>query len=137
MSAPDISIEPAAAEQFTVQRYLSGVVACVSPDATLAEVARKLMAIEAGALIVGTVDDIAGMISERDVVRMLGLRHDVAEVRAGDVARTDLVWCAPSATPVEVGRVMAAQGVRHVLVGERGRLAGIISARDIIDATCA
>ncbi len=131
MSAAD------ATEQHTVQRYLSGVVACVSPDASLAEVARKLMAIEAGALIVGTTEDITGMISERDVVRILGLRRDVTEVTAGEVARADLVWCAPSASIAEVGRIMSAQGVRHVLVGERGRLAGIISMRDVVDAAYA
>ncbi|MEZ5266788.1 MAG: hypothetical protein R2755_34480 [Acidimicrobiales bacterium] len=49
--------------QAPVQRYLAGVVATVSPDASLREVARKLMAIEAGALVVGTCEAVQGVIS--------------------------------------------------------------------------
>lgn len=118
-----------------VQRHLSGVVATVSADASLREVARKLMAIEAGALVVGSPDQVDGMITERDVVRAVGLGRDLDTVRAADVARSDIAWCSPQTTMADVATIMAAQGVRHVLVGERGRLAGIVSARDVLFAT--
>lgn len=115
-----------------VQRYLAGVVACVSADASLREVARKLMAVEAGALVVGSSEQVDGVISERDVVRALGLGRDLDEVHAGDVARTDLVYCDPSTTMTELSALMTAQGVRHVLVGNPSRLVGIVSARDVL-----
>lgn len=118
-----------------VQYHLSGVVATVSADASLREVARKLMAIEAGALVVGDAHQVDGMITERDVVRAVGLGRDLDAVRAGDVARTDLAWCSPSTSMADVAATMAAQGVRHLLVGERGRLVGIVSARDVLFAS--
>ena len=115
-----------------VQRYLNGVVACVAGEATLREVARKLMAVESGALVVGSSDRVEGMISERDVVRALGLGRDLDDCRASEVARAELVYCDPSTTMVEVGALMTTESVRHVLVGGPERLVGIVSARDVL-----
>lgn len=119
-----------------VQRILAGVVAAVSGDASLSEVGRKLMAVEVGALVVGSTEQVDGVISERDVVRAVGLGRPLGELHAADVARTDVVWCDSDATIGEVGRLMTAQGVRHVLVREHDRLVGIVSARDVLGALC-
>jgi len=115
-----------------VQRYLNGVVACVAGEASLREVARKLMAVESGALVVGSTDRVDGLISERDVVRALGLGRDLDDCRAAEVARTDLVYCDPATTMAEVGALMTSESVRHVLVGGPARLVGIVSARDVL-----
>lgn len=120
--------------QAPVQRYLAGVVATVSPDASVREVARKLMAIEAGALVVGTAEAVQGVISERDVVRALGLGRDLDALCAGDVARTDVIYCTPATTMGELSGLMTDQGVRHVLVRDEARLVGIVSARDVLQA---
>jgi CBS domain-containing protein len=117
-----------------VQTYLSGVVACVAEDATLREVARKLTAIEAGALVVGSTASVTGVVSERDIVEAAGLGDDLDTRTAVEVARTDLVWCPPATPMAEVAALMTAQRVRHVLIGERGRLVGIVSARDVVAA---
>ncbi len=116
--------------QAPVQRYLAGVVATVSPDASLREVARKLMAIEAGALVVGTCEAVQGVISERDVVR----GRDLDQLNAADVTRTDVVYCTPATTMGSLSALMTDQGVRHVLVRDDQRLVGIVSARDVLTA---
>ncbi|MCC6435158.1 MAG: CBS domain-containing protein [Acidimicrobiales bacterium] len=120
--------------QAPVQRYLAGVVATVSADASVRDVARKLMAIEAGALVVGTAETVQGVISERDVVRALGLGRDLDALCAGDVARTDVIYCTPATTMGELSALMTDQGVRHVLVRDETRLVGIVSARDVLHA---
>lgn len=117
-----------------VQSVLSGVVATVAVDASLREVARKLMAIEAGALVVGSTDAVHGVISERDIVRLLGLGRDLDAVRAGEAASRDVVYCSPTATLDELAELMSERGVRHVLVGGPQRLAGIVSVRDVLAA---
>ncbi len=117
-----------------VQRYLAGVVASVSPGATLREVCRKLMAVEVGALVVGSTDAVEGVISERDVVRAIGLGADLDTVRAAEVARAALLYCDPSTTMGAVSALMADRQVRHVLVGSPKRLVGIVSARDVLVA---
>lgn len=112
---------------------LSGdTVARVSPGATLHEITDALVAGEVGALVVGDGDDVAGIVSERDVVRALADRRDPSTTRASDIAQRDLVWCDASATIGEVANEMMERYVRHVLVEEDGRLVGIVSARDLL-----
>jgi CBS domain-containing protein len=118
---------------------MTRAVARIDVGARLPEVARKLAAVEAGALAVGTTDSIVGMISERDITRAFGRREGADEVLAGDIASADLIWCRPDCTAADAARIMAERGVRHLLVGESGTgaLAGIVSARDLIEALVA
>ena len=51
---------------------------------------------------------------------------------AADIAHTRLFWCDASTTVAEVATQMMAQYVRHILVEDNGRLAGIVSARDLL-----
>jgi len=119
---------------------MTRAVARIDPDARLPEVARKLAAVEAGALAVGTTEAIVGMVSERDVTRAYGREGGGAdEIRADDIASKDLIWCPPDCAAADAARIMAEHGVRHLLVGhgDRHDLAGIVSARDLIEALIA
>jgi CBS domain-containing protein len=108
-------------------------VARIAPDMTLADVARALTEGGIGLLVVGD-DEVAGVISERDVVRAVAEGRDVETTKAIDVATTSLVWCDATATLAEVAEEMMEHYVRHILVEESGRLVGIVSARDVLGA---
>lgn len=112
-------------------------VARVAPSASIHEVADALAACDVGALLVGDGDDVEGIVSERDLVRVLAARGDPSTTQARDVAHRELVWCDASATIAEVATEMMEQYVRHVLVEENGRLVGIVSARDLLGAYAA
>lgn len=122
-----------------VWTLMTRAVARISPDARLDEAARKLAAIDAGALAVGTTESVVGVISERDVTRAFGRSDDPSSMLVGDVASTDLLWCEPTVTAFEAAQTMCANGARHLLVGhgDRHDLKGIISARDLIEALVA
>lgn len=109
-------------------------VICISADASLVEVASALTDAGVGALVVGSIDAVSGVISERDIVRAVAEGKDLAAVSAGDVASTELVWAATDAAIGEVALEMSDQWVRHVLVEERGQLVGIVSSRDLLGA---
>lgn len=119
-----------------VWTMMTRAVARISPDAHLNEVARKLAAVEAGALAVGSSESITGVVSERDLTRAYGRIDDVGQLTAGDVASTDLIWCAEHTTAEAAARQMCDRGVRHLLIGDgdTGDLRGIVSARDLIEA---
>ena len=85
----------------------------------------------------GTVDDVKGVVSERDVVRAVAEGRDPATVPAEDMASTELVWAAADAPLAEVALEMSERWVRHVLIEERGALVGIVSARDLLGAYAA
>jgi CBS domain-containing protein len=118
-----------------VSLLVGAPVAKVRADATLHEVATTMTRASVGALVVGGRRGApTGIVSERDLVRALAEGRDPETTRAGDIASTQLVWCHAHATIAEVAQEMMDEYVRHVLVEERGRLVGIVSARDVLGA---
>lgn len=107
-------------------------VARVAADATIADVATAMMAIDVGAIVVGDDERPAALVSERDIVRVVAAGKDPATVPAADIASTKLVWCDADATVDQVATRMMDRYVRHVLVQREGALVGIVSARDLL-----
>lgn len=117
--------------------FASDSVVRVGPDSSLLEVAAALSAADIGAVAVGTVDNVTGIVSERDVVRALAARRDPATIRARDLAHTTLVRCDVQSSVAEVAEEMMEHYVRHVVVEDEGRVVGIVSARDLLGAYAA
>lgn len=109
-------------------------VATVAPQATLDEAVRMLTKRRIGALVVvagrGT---IAGILSERDIVRALARDGAGALARAvEDYMTRDVATCSQADTIEEVMEVMTRGRFRHLPVVEEGRLAGIVSIGDAV-----
>ena len=119
-----------------VRELMTRAVARISPEARLDELARKLSAVEVGAMGVGTTDALIGIVSERDVTRAYGRGGEPETVRVADITTRDIVWCVPETSAADAARVMVERGIRHLLVGDdsAGDLQGIVSARDLMGA---
>jgi CBS domain-containing protein len=121
----------------TVARILAekgSSVVTVSPDKTLEEVIQILAEKRIGALVVAHTDgSVAGIISERDIMRALA-RHGGATFDApvSDHMTADVTTCGKSTTIEEVMGLMTEGRFRHVPVCENGRLAGLISIGDVV-----
>jgi len=107
-------------------------VARVAADATVADVAKALVTVDVGAIVVGDDERPAALVSERDIVRLVAAGKDPATVPAIDIASTKLVFCDAEATVDQVAAQMMNHYIRHVLVERDGALAGIVSARDLL-----
>jgi CBS domain-containing protein len=109
-------------------------VATIRPDATLSEAAEQLTEHGIGALVV-TDDDVhvAGILSERDIVRRVAREAASALGRTVGTAMTSPVTtCTPGTAVDELYRVLTEQRIRHVPVVEAGRLVGIVSIGDLV-----
>jgi CBS domain-containing protein len=106
----------------------------VHPDALVADVISLLEADDVGALVVSSDDErIEGIISERDVVRGLEtFGVDVLGHSVSDLMSVDVVTCTAESPVGGVMALMDEKQIRHVPVVEDGKLAGIVSIRDII-----
>jgi CBS domain-containing protein len=120
-----------------VSLLIGAPVVKIAPDADLFAVSAGLAGAGIGMLVVAEGPDVAGVVSERDVVQALADRRDPATTRARHIANTSLVWCDVEATIAEVAGRMMQSYVRHVLVEEDGRLVGVVSARDLLGAYAA
>jgi CBS domain-containing protein len=117
-----------------VRVFAAEVVITMAADATVQAVADELAGDQIGLVVLGSVDDVEGVVSERDVVRAIAEALDPLATPARDVASTKLVWCDASASVRDVAERMMEEYVRHVLLEVDGRLVGIVSARDLLGA---
>lgn len=117
----------------------AGKIATVKPDDTVSEAANILSKHRIGALVVSkTGTDVAGILSERDIVRELGKRgiSCMSDV-VGDLMTADIITTTPSDTAESVLQTMTDKRFRHMPVMEGDRMVGIVSIGDIVSARLA
>lgn len=108
----------------------------VRAGTAVAEVCEQLTQRRIGAvLIMDGEDHVAGIVSERDLVRALA-RHGAAalalETRA--VMTSEVVTCDPDDSIEEVMAAMTRGRFRHLPVVRQGELLGLISIGDVVKA---
>lgn len=105
----------------------------VRRETSIRAVATVLDEQEVGAVLVSGTDGLEGVVTERDVVRVVGQGLDPDEVRAADVMATEPVWVTEEDTMDDAAAAMADAGVRHLpVIDEDGLVCGIVSARDVL-----
>ena len=114
-------------------------VVTVTPDTSVGDAVGLLRDRNIGALVVTAVDDdrrVAGILSERDIVRALGSDEDATgQVIHGPVEplmTPTVATCTPGDSVDDVMRLMTDRRVRHVPVVDGDRLAGIVSIGDVV-----
>lgn len=109
-------------------------VATIRPGATLADAAQALAERNVGALVVSTDGStVAGILSERDIVRRLAQAGAGAlGLTVADVMTSEVTTCGRDATADELMATMTSGRIRHVPILEDGRLAGIVSIGDVV-----
>jgi CBS domain-containing protein len=121
-----------AAGSIPVSALTGDAVLAVGADDSLRAVAMTMNEHGIGAVIVGTSDEVEGIVTERDLVRAMADGVDPTSATARSVASTELVWCEATSTVSDVAEEMLEHYIRHVLVEDDGTLVGMISARDIL-----
>ena len=111
-------------------------VVTVGADASVAEAVALLEDRNIGALVVVDGSRIAGIVSERDIVRALAdqtVGHTaILEQRVSDLMTTDVTTCGSRTSVNELMRLMTDRRIRHVPVVDDDRLNGIVSIGDVV-----
>lgn len=106
----------------------------IGTDASVMDVARRLAGRRIGAVVVvGKDDELAGIISERDIMRVIGT-HGIGalEWSVGEVMTRDVVTCREADSIDELMAMMTSRRFRHLPVVEDGALVGIVSIGDVV-----
>ena len=116
-----------------VLRNKGATVATITPETSVAGLLTELSVRNIGAMVVVSPDGLLGIVSERDVVRML---HEIgAELLSrpvSDIMTTLVATCSPDDSVDKLSVLMTTNRVRHVPVVVDGRLAGIVSIGDVV-----
>jgi len=108
-------------------------VVVVEPGASVRDLVALLREHNLGAAVVS--DDgmtVAGIVSERDVVRRLADGPDVLAAVVADIMTSDVHTCRPEETVESLAATMTEKRIRHLPVVEDGQLCGIVSIGDVV-----
>ncbi|MBV9723450.1 MAG: CBS domain-containing protein [Mycobacterium sp.] len=116
-----------------VLRSKGGSVMTIEPDATVTELLAGLADHNIGAMVVVGADGVAGIVSERDVVRQLHTHGaSVLSEPVSKIMTAVVSTCSKSDTVDSLTMLMTENRVRHVPVVEDGELIGIVSIGDVV-----
>jgi CBS domain-containing protein len=105
----------------------------VEPDAKLSAAIKVLSERKIGAVLVMSKGRIEGILSERDIVRVLGERGaQVLEEPVSAVMTRKVVSCRQADTVAAIMEMMTLGKFRHLPVIEEGIVVGLISIGDVV-----
>jgi CBS domain-containing protein len=105
----------------------------VTPDVALTDAIKTLGDRNIGAVLVMKDGKIEGILSERDIVRVLGDRGaSVLDEPVSEVMTRKVVSCRPADTVSGIMEMMTLGKFRHLPVIEDGKVVGLISIGDIV-----
>jgi CBS domain-containing protein len=108
-------------------------VATVSRETTVTELLRGLAEHNVGAMVVVDPEGIAGIVSERDVVRRLNDRGpELLTMPVSEIMTKMVASCSPEDSVDHLSVLMTERRIRHVPVVVDDELAGIISIGDVV-----
>lgn len=114
----------------------SAKVETISAHETILTAARILAEKKIGALIVSkSGSGIGGIISERDIVRVLGLNGEACLPKSvASIMTENVITCSPTDKAEKILEVMTEKRFRHMPVFEDGQMIGLISIGDVVKA---
>ena len=105
----------------------------VEPNVRLSAAIKTLAERKIGAVLVISQGGIEGILSERDIVRVLGERGAaVLDEPVSAVMTRKVVSCKQADTVAAIMEIMTSGKFRHLPVVEDGRVVGLISIGDIV-----
>jgi CBS domain-containing protein len=106
----------------------------ISPDSTLCEAAQKMKEIDCGILPVGTIDNVIGMISDRDIViRGLAQNNNCNDLTVDEIMTNDVFSCDENDDLVDAADTMFENKIgRLIVTGKDKKVSGILSFGGIV-----
>ncbi len=110
-------------------------VATTTPDRSISDVVGELATRKIGALVVTERGRVVGIVSERDIVKTIGLKGpEILADPVSSIMTRDVITCREGETINGVMTRMTRRRFRHLPVVEDGELVGIISIGDVVKA---
>ncbi len=112
---------------------MSSVVLTVNPGHSLRDAAKQMAERGVGAAVV--IDPEAqgpGIITERDILKVIGQGQSPDTERVHDHLSEHLVFASPDWSLERAAAEMVRGGFRHLVVVDGGEIVGVLSVRDIV-----
>lgn len=116
-------------------RNKGGQVHAVKPDDTVLSALQLMAEKNCGAVMVMRGEIMAGILSERDIVRKVEVQGKTArETLVREIMTEKVFTVQPGQSVAEIMQVMTDKRIRHLPVTDGGQLVGVISIGDVVKA---
>jgi len=107
----------------------------IGPSETVTTLLNTLAEHNVGALVVVKDSEVAGIVSERDVVRRLAERGaEMLDAIVSQIMSSDVVSCSSKDKVDSVAETMTERRIRHMPVIDDGELVGLVSIGDVVSS---
>ena len=115
----------------TLKDLMNTSVVTASPDTTVTEAAAGMVRARVGSVVVLQGSFLAGILTERDVLRSAASGEDLRVARVSDWMTPDPQSVSPDTSVEEAADIMLKHGFRHLPVVEGRAVCGVVSLRDL------
>ncbi len=111
---------------------VASTIVAVGPADSLRRAARAMVEAGVGSAVVLEDGSLAGIVTERDVLRAVAEASDPDETLAGAVMTREVITVEPDWEIYEAAAEMAARRIRHLVVKDGDKVVGVVSVRDVL-----
>lgn len=115
-----------------VGEVASGEVIEVEPDRSLRGAAEVMWEQNVGSVVVQRDGKLAGILTERDMLRAMATRVEPDEASVGQLMTGDVFTVTPDWDVYEAAAEMSARRIRHLVLQRDGKVVGVLSMRDVL-----
>jgi CBS domain-containing protein len=105
-----------------------------TPDTSVAAAAAGMVGASAGSAVVMEGSFLAGILTERDVLKAAASGTDLSVARVADWMTPDPQAASPETPAEEAAQIMLLNGFRHLPVVDGRIVCGVVSLRDLFSA---
>jgi CBS domain-containing protein len=116
----------------SIESLISRDLLRTTADATLSEVAATMISMASGSVLVFDGQELAGVITLRDIVRAALEEPDITEVRVETYMTTQPWVVSPGWSVTDIAARMINHNIEHVPVVQDGEVVGILSSFDLV-----
>jgi CBS domain-containing protein len=113
---------------------MSTRVSLTSPETPVAEAAAGMVKANVGSAIVMQGRFLAGILTERDVLRAAASGQDLSASSVAEWMTPDPESASPDASPEDAAQIMLLHGFRHLPIVDGKQVCGVVSLRDLFAA---
>jgi len=119
-------------ENVTAKDIMSSPIVAVDMNSDIEETSKTMISRGVGSVLVSDGKRYHGIITKKDIVRMVSEGRNPKDVKAKEIMSSPLKRVETSSNVVEVAREMVKERFRRLVVFEGERPIGVISDRDIV-----
>lgn len=121
---------------FKVSHVMTKDIISVESNASVSEIAARMIKNEVGAVVVTKQGTPIGIVTEVDILKRCCIGNTCAQAReAREIMSTPLITIKADAAIGEAAKMMTDKKIRRLLVTERGKIVGLVTEKDVLRAT--